>query len=188
MRDEQMRPPRVGQTFDQIEAKLQTHRLAMHAPARPGLRRSARGRRLCRGAAPPHPRANPGSIRTAARSPAARIAGAPPARVRTAACRDSTTGRSCPKRCQFAFSRPSAADCTRPLMGFGVNEYHPSMAQSLKTKYLLTRPWRRAPRCRCCSAVLPITSTGSRPPTSISSLIRRSSKDWKANWRRGPTA
>jgi hypothetical protein len=25
----------------------------------------------------------------------------------------------------------------RPLMGFGVNEYHSSMAQSLKTKYLL---------------------------------------------------
>src|SRR5271155_5833965 len=25
----------------------------------------------------------------------------------------------------------------RPLIGFGVNEYHPSMAQSLKTKYLL---------------------------------------------------
>ena len=31
----------------------------------------------------------------------------------------------------------------RPLIGFGVNEYHPSMAQSLKSKYLLLALGRR---------------------------------------------
>ena len=40
-------------------------------------------------------------------------------------------------------------DCTRPLIGIGVNEYHPSMAQSLKTKYLLLALGSGA-GLRCC--------------------------------------
>src|SRR5579862_4863256 len=57
--------------------------------------------------------------------------------ARSVACRGSTTGKPCRSRCPRAFFGSSRADCNRPFIGFGVNEYHPSMAQSLRTKYLL---------------------------------------------------
>ena len=83
----------------------------------------------------------PGQIRIQLERPpvdaSARIADARPARARNAACRGSTRDRPYPRKCRFESACSWPCGLYRPLIGIGVNEYHPSMTQSLKTKYLL---------------------------------------------------